>query len=366
MSSPVVRLGRPKIARDGGRSFNLRSRAMPLVLAAFGGVGWIILIVRATQAITSYAAAPDVDSAWLYDWRVYYAGALDLVNRALYLDTGISVNDLQMPVYVFNNPPMAAVLPLPFLPFGYQIGGLVWVVAGDIAFAACVFLTVRPNRLPYGVMLVGLLWLVYATQPFFVRNIVLGNVNSLMLLLVVAFAWAHLEGHQRLAGLFLGLAVVIKVWPFVLAVLLVRERRWRALLWAMAFVVVQGVLILLWLGPDMLPAMLGALGTHVPIPPTVVVLWTSWAREALDWWPAWGSLIVAGLLLAIPARGRLGIGLGILAGMSLIANLWDHYLPTFAFALFIIGSSPEVVRAGRQLWSRLSFGRTAASAPTSR
>lgn len=335
-----------------------------LVLIAFGTAGWLLFIARAMQSILAYALGPDVDSVWLYDWRVYYAGALDLLERDLYMDAGIGVDHLQMPVSVFNNPPMAAVLAMPILPFGYEVGGVIWVVAGAIALVAGGVAAARVTRVPHGLAWIGLFMLVYTVQPYFVRNMVLGNVNSFMLPLVVAFALAHLNGHHRPAGLLLGLAVAIKVWPVLIGVVLIREKRWHELVWAGALIAAQGILVVIWLGAGALPAMVEVLRTVVPIPEGVVVLWTTWARETLEWWPAWGSLAVAALLVAVPARGRLGLGLAILAGLSLIPNLWDHYLPTFAFAVLLMATSPEARRLAAT-WS-LVRPRMPSLAPTSR
>jgi Glycosyltransferase family 87 len=329
------------------------SHLLRLLVVALTGSGWVLLIARAGQSIVAYAIGPDSNTVWLYDWRVYYAGALDLVQRHLYRDAGISVGKLAMPVVVFNNPPMAAAVPIPLLPFGYEFGGLIWVLAGATALLVSTLGAARITHTSFGLAWFGIFWLIYATQPFFPRTIVIGNVNNFMLALVVGFVWAHLEGHQRLAGIVLGLAVAIKVWPVMIGFLLIREKRWLELAWAGGFVAAQGLIIIAWLGPDVLPSMVGALRTVVPIPAGVVVLWTTWARETLTWWPTWGSIAVAGLLVAIPVRGRLGLGLTILAGLSLIANLWDHYLPTFAFAGLLIVTSAREGSAGRQTWQRI-------------
>lgn len=335
-----------------------RSRFLRLLFTALAVSGWLLFVARATQSIIAYALGPDRNSVWLYDWRVYYAGALDFVERDLYRDGGISVRALQMPVAVFNNPPMAAVIPIPLLPFGYELGGLIWVAAGAIALFGSALGAGRLTHTSIGLAWFGIFWLLYTTQPFFVRNIVLGNVNSFMLPIVVGFAWAHLRGHQRVAGALLGLAVAIKVWPLLIGLLLIRERRWLEIAWAGGLVAAQGFLVVLLLGPDVLPYMVDALRTVVPIPAGVVVVWTTWARESFGWWPAWGSLAVAAVLIGIPARGRLGLGLGILAGLSLIANLWDHYLPTLAFAALLMLSSGEVERLAQALRSRLSRRRS--------
>lgn len=329
------------------------SRFPRLLFTALAASGWLLFVARATQSIVSYALGPDRNSVWLYDWRVYYAGALDLVERDLYRDAGISVGKLAMPVVVFNNPPMAAVIPIPLLPFGYELGGFIWVVAGATALLGSALGAARVTRTSFGLAWFGIFWLLYTTQPFFVRTIVLGNVNSFMLPIVVGFTWAHLKGHRRVAGMLLGLAIAIKVWPLLIGFLLIREKRWLEIAWAGGFVAAQGLLIMLWLGPDALPNMVNALRTMVPIPAEVVVLWTTWARETLGWWPTWGSIAVAGLLVVIPARGRLGLGLALLAGLSLVANLWDHYLPTFAFAGLLVATSTEAGRALQYISRRI-------------
>jgi len=203
-----------------------------ILLTAVCASGWLLFVARTGQSIVAYALGPDRNSVWLYDWRVYYAGALDLVERDLYRDGGISVGNLTLPVAVFNNPPMTAALPIPLLPFGYELGGVFWVVGGAIALLASTVGAGRLTRTSFGLGWFGIFWLVYAMQPFFVRNIVLGNVNSLMLPIVVGFAWAHLRGRQRTAGILLGLAIAIKVWPLLIGLLLIRERRWLEIAWA--------------------------------------------------------------------------------------------------------------------------------------
>lgn len=332
------------------------SRFLRLLFTALAASGWLLFVARAGQSIVAYALGPDRNSVWLYDWRVYYSGALDLVERDLYRDGGISVGKLAMPVTVFNNPPMAAVIPVPLLPFGYELGGLIWVVAGAIALLGSALGAGRLTRTSFGIAWFGIFWLLYTTQPFFVRNIVLGNVNSFMLPIVLGFTWAHLRGHQRVAGMLLALAIAIKVWPLLMGFLLIRERRWLEIAWAGGLVAAQGLLIMLWLGPDVLPNMVNALRTVVPIPAGVVVVWTTWARETLNWWPTWGSIAVAGVLVAIPARGRLGLGLAVLAGLSLVANLWDHYLPTFAFAALLMATSTDAGRALQYISRRVERG----------
>jgi hypothetical protein len=68
------------------------------------------------------------------------------------------------------------------------------------------------------------------------------------------------------------------------------------------------------------------------IEPDNPVFYISWLRETQGWWPAWGAHAVAAGLALIPAKGRLGIGLAIFAGLALVPNLWRTYALTMIAA----------------------------------
>jgi hypothetical protein len=95
---------------------------------------------------------------------------------------------------------------------------------------------------------------------------------------------------------------------------------------------------ILWLGLDSIGAMADALRTFVPILPGIPVLWTTAFRIWWDWWPTWGSVLLAALLVAIPVRGLPAIGLAMIAGIGIIPNIWDHYLPTLMVAVLFVAS----------------------------
>jgi hypothetical protein len=157
--------------------------------------------------------------------------------------------------------------------------------------------------------------------------------------------WAHLAGRDRLAGVLLALAIGTKVWPVALLVLLFRERRWRELRWTAGALAVQAVVILAWLGLDVIGPMWAAvIGHNVPRADAglVPMQWTSWLRIAFEWWPTWGGYVVAVLLLLIPAKGRLGLGLGIMAGLALNTNLWHHYNLTVLLGVALIAAGLAV------------------------
>ena len=133
--------------------------------------------------------------------------------------------------------------------------------------------------------------------------------------------------------------------------------------WALlsATAVVSALIALPWLGVEAIGPAIAALGTKAPIEPDNLVLGFSWLRENVSWWPAWGGLLAGGILVAIPTRGPLGLGLGMLAGLAVIPNLWRSYLPAVVVAGVLIwrGLRPATAStAGSESGaSALRFGR---------
>lgn len=104
--------------------------------------------------------------------------------------------------------------------------------------------------------------------------------------------------------------------------------------------------------------MVSALRTRVPVEADNPVLWTSWVREHLGA-PIWLGPALAAVLLAIPARRWLGAGLGIIAGVSLIANVWDHYTTILVFGFVLIGRGLRPILAKRGWTAVEQYGAAA-------
>jgi hypothetical protein len=340
-----------------------------LGLVAIATFLWIWCAVQVATVLAVLTHPPLL--IWLYDWNVYHAAAGQLVDRTLYrvplVEPGFS-----LPLPVFNYPPLAAVWVLPLLPLGREAGGIAFEFLSLGCLAAGLMFAVRALGLRYpwawaaGILALWLATFPYlAMFPYVVAEIGLGNNNELMFLLVSGFTVTHLAGHQRVAGLLLGLAIATKVWPVALVVLLLREKRWSELRWAAGFVAIQGVLILAWLGPDVLPNLIHAVffANGPRNYPDVPALWTTTARNNWSWWPWWGTYAVAVLFAAIPARGRIGLGLAIIAGLSLNANLWFHYDWAFylGWALVVVGLGRQVRSLRPPARPSWSFARSAST-----
>jgi hypothetical protein len=299
--------------------------------------GWV---ARTGWILLNYSRRVPRADVWLYDWNVYHAAGGQLLDRTLYRAPLVQPGH-ELPIAAFNYPPLASAWAVPLLPLGRETGGVVWLIVAVMATTIGAVLGARALGLRWSWAWVagGLGLAFYATSPYIAADVVLGNNNHLMLALVAGFALAHLSGHQRLAGLLLALAIGTKLWPVALLVLVLRERRWRELRWTVGALAMQGALTLALLGPDVVGAMLAAvLGQNLArgAMRDAPVLWISALHVWWRWWPVWGGYAIAGALILVPLTGRLGLGLGIIAGLSLNANLWHHYAPVFVLGLLFI------------------------------
>lgn len=62
------------------------------------------------------------------------------------------------------------------------------------------------------------------------NNFVNGQVNTLVLVLSMGFAWLWIKGERSLASVLLGAAIAVKITPAILLLFLARRRAWRGVL----------------------------------------------------------------------------------------------------------------------------------------
>jgi hypothetical protein len=129
---------------------------------------------------------------------------------------------------LFPNPPVLPITLGPLMALPPVAGAMTWfaikVVLTTIALTMCLNI-VRPTDGPF--------------PPFFLSAVLLlslrpilgdlhhGNINLLILFLIVAMFQAWRLGHDNLAGLLLGLAISYKVTPALFVPYFIYKRSWR-------------------------------------------------------------------------------------------------------------------------------------------
>ncbi|MGH2463037.1 MAG: glycosyltransferase family 87 protein [Candidatus Limnocylindria bacterium] len=326
-------------------------------LIAASAIGWVAFMFTTVRYLAVSVALESQQPLFIYlDWRAYATGAGQLLDRTLYripLDAG----EAPLPLDVFNLPPLAAAAALPFLaldsdgPLAWQLLAAIAVALAAIALGRMLGQSWTGAVLWAGVGLgayVALDRLAVREELNYWWGLVLGNNGYLMLGLIAAFALAYAAGHWRAAGLLLAVAIGLKVWPLALVPLLVRERSWTTITWAGAALATQALVFVLWLGPEAVPFALAALGERAEV--DTLTIGVASVGVFVSWWPAWAPLAACLILALLPARGLTGLGLGILAGLAAITNLWGHYLPTIIFGLVLVAGG--LVTAAREQGAR--------------
>lgn len=218
-----------------GRTFGLRLLLEPRVqLIAIGAVLLLVLYVRLGQVVYT-------GTTWLigYDFSAYWLAARHILeNSPIYTleQLGGPYSPQQQFLYLY--PPLLAVLITPLaavFPSDFQSPAWIWATLGVGCVASTVLFLGRRSGRSY-VEIMGLIALAFALPPV-ALELLMGNVH-LVLLGLLAIAWMGVRsasaGGDLAAGVALGFATLIKVFPGLLIVWLVLTGRHRAAVIAMA------------------------------------------------------------------------------------------------------------------------------------
>jgi len=175
-------------------------------------------------------------------------------NRHHFLDLRIYVNAVRWwasghPLYEFAHddpiqgrlgftyPPFAALVLAPLGALGFRASVALFVVGTAAAVAVTSFWLVRPIARRHGVPL----WFAFAlalplisTLEPIRETVTFGQINMLLVLLVLTDLLIVAPRWPRLAGICIGIAAAIKLTPAIFIVYLLITRRWRAAVTATA------------------------------------------------------------------------------------------------------------------------------------
>ncbi|WP_316959513.1 glycosyltransferase 87 family protein [Streptomyces sp. TRM68367] len=185
--------------------------------------GRLLLVLVLAAAVTVFTATVPLLRGW-FDLRVYH-GAVDS-----WIHHGGRLYDYQVPgtAYGFTYPPFAAVAMLPMALLGLRAAIAVALLLNLAALAVVLrILTGRDWRRHgwYGCALAACLLALF--EPLR-DTFSFGQVNVLLLALVLTDAWLLATGRTRWAGIGVGLAAAVKLTPALFIGLLLLARRWRA------------------------------------------------------------------------------------------------------------------------------------------
>jgi len=205
---------------------------------------------------------------------------------------------LNLPNYTYfsHSTPHPPLLGLLFLPFGflsYKTGFAVWI--GIEMILLFLFLLALRRWFNFETILqpiLALLFLMY-WSPMRVE-MRWGQVNLLTLLLLTwSLIWLE-KGREYMSGLFLGLALALKMMGWPILIYLALRRQWRAVFSAGAVLAGANLLSIMWLG-------LGWAKTYyLKIGPSVAAIYRSHEANYSIW--TWGQRLFLGINLNATTR----------------------------------------------------------------
>ncbi|MGI5373115.1 glycosyltransferase family 87 protein [Streptomyces sp. CA-251387] len=204
----------------------------------------LALVLVLAAAVTVFTATVPLLRDW-FDLRVYY-GTVDS-----WIHHGGRIYDYQVPgtTYGFTYPPFAAVVMLPMALVDLHVAIAVALLLNLAALAFVLRVLAGRDWRRHGWYGCALAACALALFEPLRDTFSFGQVNVLLLALVLLDCRLLATGRERWAGVGIGLAAAIKLTPAAFIGLLLVARRWRTAAVATA-VAAGGTALAAWVAPD--------------------------------------------------------------------------------------------------------------------
>jgi alpha-1,2-mannosyltransferase len=329
--------------------YGLRLLAEPRVRrAAFGLFLVVVLVYRVIQFIGWTSA-----EQWGYDFTFYWTAARQLLDgQRIYSAAQLAGQYVPQAQVGFLYPPPVAALFAPFallFPTDPRAANWLWAAIGAAILVWSVLRIAALERIGECYPMFadrGRWWLVAAAFAFppVVDELVVGNVH-LLLLGLLTLAWVGLRSGsaaargQALAGASIGVASAVKVFPGLLLVWLLLQRRFASVGWAVAGAVAFALVALPLTGLESwreYPTVLANLG---PTPEAIDALApTNWLTPLLGFTLARVLVTLAGLGILVAVRRadlRLSFAVAVVVAVLVTPAMYTSYLSIFVLPLLL-------------------------------
>jgi hypothetical protein len=282
-------------------------------------------------------------------------------------------------IKVNAHPPTAVLLALPLAAFDYPDAVLAWNLLSLGALLLSLWLVARTLAIPVSVWsVVPLIALLLLGNPF--RAQVFYGQLSLVLLLLLTGTWIAHRSHRPIwAGVLLGLAAAVKLFPAFLFVYFVLRRQWKTVAAGIFSLLVVTALTAAVLGRDTYRTYAGE------VVPQVALFRSGWGNASLPglWTklfdprntriePVWGNLPMAqagtwlscGVLTAVLAwitlrGGQEGedraFALTVTAMLLVSPITWDHYFLLLLTPLAVAWTRLPLTNLARMTFLTIGF-----------
>ena len=205
-----------------------------MVVSLWAAAAIIAVVVRGPVFVSIIRPPPGDFPDFVQEWvsgRNYWHGepVYQPQRATVFRNTGFDYPDFETMMRWNAHPPVAVLAVLPFgLIADYRAAHLVWNLCTLALFLTAVWLALRElgARLhPWSVF--PAITLLLCADPV-LSQLFQGQLNFLIAFLVVAGWVADRRDYQSLAGVAVGAAIALKLFPGLLLVYFLGARRWRA------------------------------------------------------------------------------------------------------------------------------------------
>lgn len=214
----------------------------------------VILLLAGATSLAWQLLRPLVFNADIYDFNSHYLAAyathqgldpydLDTL-KSLAKELGVRK------VTIYRYPPFHTLLMLPLGALPYPVADLLWRILNLALTVACVWLIGKTLALEWtatNALVVGLI--IFNYDPL-IYTIAIGQVNMVILILLMLAVFAFARQRAVLSGVFLGLAASSKLIPGVLLAYFFWKRSYRLVLASVATIAACAAVGWVGLGAD--------------------------------------------------------------------------------------------------------------------
>jgi len=175
--------------------------------------------------------ARDTGTVGGIDFKAYYIAA-DMLRRGQdFYNVELQTQEvlarglpLNQSFYIY--PPLLAMAFVPLTALSMETAAQLWFFVNLTLYGLALAVITRGLRLDRLTRMLPLLWVLAFLFPPALFTMYKGQVNILLLLLLALTYWLYGKGRERMAGVALGLAVMIKIVPLLLLLYFLWKRRY--------------------------------------------------------------------------------------------------------------------------------------------
>jgi hypothetical protein len=234
-----------KLELDRGREERLDSEETPRLWDPLGawpaastwlwaGLAILVTLAYAPYYFVEFSGRHSYMTDFFQDWasaRNFLEGLPVYSNHRITIPRYLGETDLNesdLFIEINAHPPTSILVAIPFGALPYQAAIFTWNLLSLAMFGASLTVVWQTFRIPWSVRAIFPATTVLLPCYPLLIHIHFGQITLLILLLLTAVWAADRADRQILAGVLLGTAVTIKLFPAVLFLFFIVRKRWRA------------------------------------------------------------------------------------------------------------------------------------------